>query len=538
MSDTQGSTSILVVDDTPANIGFLLETLSKAGHRVRVATDGESALEQAQYSPPCLILLDVMMPGIDGFETCRRLRRIPKLAQIPVIFMTALSDAQDKVRAFEAGANDYITKPFQYEEVVARVQTHLSRRMLERKLEEANAELEARVAARTSELTSALAEVERLKSRLQQENRYLKQEIIEQVSCGEIVGSSPALQAALRKVALVAPTDSTVLIHGETGTGKELIARALHEASPRRDRPMVKLNCSAISAGLVESELFGHVKGAFTGASDRRIGRFELADGGTLFLDEVSELPLETQAKLLRVLQEREFEPVGSSRTVKVDVRVIAATNRDLQIDAENKRFRADLYYRLNVFPIELPPLRERPDDIETLARHFMQRMARKLGKPLDRIDAQALEKLKRHTWPGNIRDLQNTIERAAILATSDTLTIDWDLGPGPRSVSAATAAAVPGVTPTAAVSAANPASAAVVAPATNGTLHPAANGDDSGKSDMTLEAMERQHIISVLRKTRGIIEGPNGAARLLNLKPSTARFRMKKLGISRADYL
>jgi formate hydrogenlyase transcriptional activator len=517
MSDADGNTSILVVDDTPANIGFLLETLSKAGHRVRVATDGESAIEQAQYSPPCLILLDVMMPGIDGFETCRRLRRIPQLAQIPVIFMTALSDAQDKVRAFEAGANDYIPKPFQYEEVLARVQNHLARRTLEKKLQEANTELEARVVARTSELTAALAEVERLKSRLQQENKYLKQEIIEQVNPGEIIGSSPSLRSALRKVALVAPTDSTVLIHGETGTGKELIARAIHESSPRRERPMVKLNCSAISAGLVESELFGHVKGAFTGANERRVGRFELADGGTLFLDEVSELPLETQAKLLRVLQEREFEPVGSSRTVKVDVRVIAATNRDLQVDADNKRFRSDLYYRLNVFPIELPPLRERVDDIETLARHFMQRMARKLGKPLTQIDAQTLDKLRRHPWPGNIRDLQNTIERAAILAPGDTLVVDWDLGPVKRPAAAAEAASTAG----------------------NGIAHasPVGHPASSPANDLTLEAMERQHIISVLRKTRGVIEGPNGAARLLNLNPSTARFRIKKLGIVRADY-
>ncbi|MEJ1962772.1 MAG: sigma-54 dependent transcriptional regulator [Gammaproteobacteria bacterium] len=516
MTDAEGIASILVVDDTPANIGFLLETLTKSGYRVRVATDGESALEQALYSPPSLVLLDVMMPGIDGFEACRRLRKTPTLAQVPVIFMTALSDAHDKVRAFQAGANDYITKPFQYEEVLARVQTHLSRQDLQRKLQRANSELEARVTARTAELTAALAEVERLKIRLQQENRYLKQEISEQSNSGEIIGSSPALQDALRKVALVASTDSTVLIHGETGTGKELIARALHEQSPRRDRPMVKLNCSAISAGLVESELFGHVKGAFTGASDRRIGRFELADGGTLFLDEVSELPLETQAKLLRVLQEREFEPVGSSKTLKVDVRVIAATNRDLALDAEQKRFRSDLYYRLNVFPIDMPPLRERPGDVETLANHFMQRMARKLGKALTRIAPATLEKLRTHSWPGNIRDLQNTIERAAVLAINDELVIDWDLGPRPRATNGHATAHAP------------PHAADAHAPAPHG----------ANEQPATLEALERAHIISVLKRTHGVIEGTRGAARILNLKPSTTRFRMKKLGITKSDYL
>jgi len=334
MKEVRDQPSILVVDDTRANIGFLLETLSQAGYRVRVAPDGETALEQIQYSPPDLVLLDVMMPGIDGFETCRRIRKQPQLSQLPVIFMTALSDTQDKVRAFAAGADDYVTKPFQSEEVLARVRTHLARRVLETKLEQANRDLESRVAARTAELTAALREVETLKSRLQQENRYLQQEIAEAANLGQIIGSSPALGAALHQVSVVAPTDTTVLIHGETGTGKELIARAVHEGSPRRERPMIKLNCSAISAGLVESELFGHVKGAFTGATDRRVGRFELADGGTLFLDEVSELPLETQAKLLRVLQEQEFEPVGSSKTLKVDVRVVAATNRDLDADS------------------------------------------------------------------------------------------------------------------------------------------------------------------------------------------------------------
>ena len=506
MNNAESAASILVVDDTPANLGVLIETLSQAGYRVRVATDGESALEQARYAPPSLVLMDAMMPGIDGFETTRRMRGQATLAQTPVIFMTALSESGDKVRAFAAGANDYVTKPFQHEEVLARVQTHIARRALERELERTNAELESRVAARTRELETALAEVEALKVRLQQENQYLKREISESVS-DAIVGRSAGLQHALSQVALVAPTDATVLIRGETGTGKELIARVLHEKSGRRDGPLVKLNCSAISAGLVESELFGHVKGAFTGAVDRRIGRFELANGGTLFLDEVSELPLDTQAKLLRVLQEREFEPVGSSKTQKVDVRIIAASNRDLGEDSRSGRFRTDLYYRLNVFPVDLPSLRERPDDIPLLATHFMQRSARKLGKRLERIAPTTLARLGTHCWPGNIRDLQNVIERAAILADGTELVVDWELGP-PAT-----------------------AHAAADAPAT-------ARRPESAESDsLALQALERRHIIDVLRKTRGVIEGPQGAAHLLKLKPSTARFRIRKLGIERSEW-
>jgi formate hydrogenlyase transcriptional activator len=260
------------------------------------------------------------------------------------------------------------------------------------------------------------------------------------------------------------------------------------------------------------------MKGAFTGASERRVGRFELAHGGTLFLDEVSELPLETQAKLLRVLQEREFEPVGSAKTIKVDVRVIAATNRDLAADSANGRFRADLYYRLNVFPIELPPLRARPQDIATLAHHFMQRMSRKLGKPLRSIEPQTLARLQAHAWPGNIRDLQNVIERAAILAERDALVVDWDLGPAViRAPSQAQASQSS-------------------APQPHAPSH--ANGAAPGGDTLALEAIERNHFIAVLKKTRGVIEGPRGAASLLNLKPSTARFRIKKLGIEKSDYL
>jgi formate hydrogenlyase transcriptional activator len=382
-------------------------------------------------------------------------------------------------------------------------------RQLQLQLAQVNEELENKVDARTADLKAALGEVERLRERLQNENRYLQQEICEQANHREIVGSSPALRQALRQVELVAAADTTVLILGETGTGKELIARAVHDRSPRRDRALVKLNCSAISAGLVESELFGHLKGAFTGATDRRIGRFELADGGTLFLDEVSELSLDTQTKLLRVLQEGEFEPVGSSKSLRVNVRVIAASNRDLQADVASGRFRADLFYRLNVFPIHVPPLRERSEDISALAQLFMERCARKLGKSLRGIEGETLAALQAHSWPGNIRDLQNTIERAAILSSGGMLRVDWPLDSGPQSCFAAVA------------------KEKTVTAATGPSNRPV----------YSLEEMERQHFIAVLKKTHGVIEGPHGAARLLDLKPSTTRFRIKKLGIRREEF-
>jgi formate hydrogenlyase transcriptional activator len=507
---TAVNNSILVVDDTQSNVKVLVEMLGREGYRVLVAREGESALEQARYAMPLVILLDVMMPGMDGFEVCRRLKALPATAGIPVIFMTALGELEDKVKGFDAGGVDYVVKPFEHQEVLARVRTHASLRQLQLQLAHANEDLESKVTARTADLKAALSEVERLKERLQNENRYLQQEICEQANHREIVGSSPALRQALRQVDLVAATDSTVLIRGETGTGKELIARAIHERSPRRERALVKLNCSAISAGLVESELFGHLKGAFTGATDRRIGRFELADAGTLFLDEVSELPLDTQTKLLRVLQEGEFEPVGSSKSLRVNVRVIAASNRDLQADVASGRFRADLFYRLNVFPINVPPLRERSEDIPALAQFFMERCARKLGKSLRGIEAGTLATLQAHSWPGNIRDLQNTIERAAILSSGELLRVDWPLDAGPQSCFAAVA----------------PKAAAVTATTPgNGSVY-------------SLEEMERQHFIAVLKKTRGVIEGPNGAARLLELKPSTTRFRIKKLGIRREEFL
>ncbi len=503
--------TILVVDDDAASLGALLECLRRAAFRVLVAQDGRSALERAEYGKPDLILLDVMMPDMNGFETCRRLKSNPATAEPPVLFLTALADTREKIMGFEAGAVDYLTKPFQWEEVLARVRTHLRLRECERELTAANKTLEGRVEERTAELRAALAELEALKQRLQAENVYLKQEL--GADARNVVGSSAVLRRVLDNVARVATTDATVLIVGETGTGKELIASAVHEASPRRERPMVKLNCAAISAGLVESELFGHVKGAFTGATDKHIGRFQLADGGTLFLDEVSELPLDTQVKLLRVLQEREFEPVGSAKTQRVDVRVIAATNRRLEDEIAAGRFRSDLFYRLNVFPVEVPPLRARREDIPALVDHFIERYARKFGRRVAGCAPGVRETLAGYDWPGNIRELQNVIERAMISSPGDKLAIDWELRGHARAgaaVATRDGAPMAGLAPSPAV---------------------AANGD-------TLVEVERQHIIAVLKRTAGIVEGPKGAAKLLDMKPSTARYRMKKLGIRKSDYL
>jgi PAS domain S-box-containing protein len=345
-------------------------------------------------------------------------------------------------------------------------------------------------AAAELERHRAQAELVRLKDRLQAENVYLQEEIRTQHNFEEIIGNSPRLLEALSKVQRVAATDATVLISGETGAGKELFARAIHSRSARRQRPLVKVNCGAIPAGLVESELFGHVKGAFTGALERRTGRFELADGGTIFLDEIGELPPETQVKLLRILQEREFEPVGSSRTIKVDVRIIAATNRDLEDEARHGRFRSDLLYRLNVFPISVPPLRDRREDIPLLVAFFLTGLAKRLGKPLEGFSRGAMRALCDYEWPGNIRELQNVVERSAILACGPTISIEPGLLPDAR------AAAVPG------------------------------NG--GGR----LVEVEKAHIREALRSTRGVIEGPRGAARQLGLHPNTLRSRLKKYGI------
>jgi formate hydrogenlyase transcriptional activator len=353
-------------------------------------------------------------------------------------------------------------------------------------------------------------EIADLQARLEKENVYLQEEIRTEHNFEEITGNSPALLAVLRKVEQVAGTDSTVLITGETGTGKELIARAIHDRSDRRRRALVKINCSAISAGLVESELFGHVKGAFTGALERHIGRFELADGGTIFLDEIGELPLATQVKLLRVLQEREFEPVGSNKPVRVDVRMIAATNRDLQESIRTGDFRSDLFYRLNVFPVDVPPLRERCSDIPQLAMFFLSRFSKKLRKDIRAISQESMERLTHYSWPGNVRELQNVIERAVILSQSSLLELESDLIPSRT-----------------------PASPAGIRQSSSEAGHPG----DTLPASSTLEEVDRAHIVAVLNQTGGIVDGPRGAAKILGLHPNTLRHRMRKLGLKRTAY-
>ncbi|MGH9822354.1 MAG: sigma 54-interacting transcriptional regulator, partial [Blastocatellia bacterium] len=338
----------------------------------------------------------------------------------------------------------------------------------------------------------AFRKIEELKTKLSEEKLYLEEEIRSEYNFEEIIGGSAALRRVLQDVGTVAETDSTVLIFGETGTGKELIARAIHNLSERRERTLVKVNCGAIPTGLLESEMFGHEKGAFTGAIERRIGRFELAHQGTIFLDEVEDIPLDVQPKLLRVLQEQEFERLGSSRTIRVNVRVVAATNSDLEEMVDERKFRSDLFYRLNVVPIHLPPLRERREDIPLLVQFFTQKFANRMRKPIDSIPRETLDALVSYSWPGNIRELQNMVERAVTLSRGISLEIP--LGEIARSQKASPA----------------------------------------GSESFTLEAVEREHILRVLEEVNWVIGGPAGAAVRLGLPRTTLNSRMRALGITR----
>jgi DNA-binding NtrC family response regulator len=346
------------------------------------------------------LVLDVQLPGLSGLDLQQEIVRSG--VNLPIIFLSGYGDIPMTVRAIQAGAADFLTKPFEKEELLRAIRRCFGRYH-----------------------TFNRQPRDQFNGKLTQEKLYLENETRSEMNFGEIIGNSASLRGLLKRVETVAPTDSTVLIYGETGTGKELIAHSIHKKSQRSGRAFVSVNCAALPPSLIPSELFGHEKGAFTGAMQRRLGRFELADGGTIFLDEVGELLPDTQVALLRVLQEREFERVGGGRPIRVDLRVITATNRDLKTAVANGTFRGDLFYRLNVFPVEVPPLRERKDDILLLVGHFTRQFARRMNKVIDTISSATMDALRRYHWPGNIRELQNVIERSVILCETEIFSID-----------------------------------------------------------------------------------------------------------------
>ena len=633
--DTKQKGNILVIDDEPANLDLLATILTEQGYAVCLAKDGESGLQLVKCKLPDLVLVDISMQGMNGYQVCASLKNDPVTRNIPLILIVPISHTINQPKAMLSGSVDYIVSPFDAQEVLWRVETHISLHRLranlesairgratkqtvtyeelERALREALAltritgrkHAEEKLRERESELRQVLdlapqhiavlgpegsrlfanqasldyygltlenwrgcdpgrflhpddlermasvaqhtelsnasahdAEVRLLRKdgtyrwflirrhalldgrgdllrwyvaatdiedrkqaeeRLLTENIALREEIDKASMFEEIVGNSPHLQTVLSRVAKVAPTESTVLVTGETGTGKELVARAIHRLSRRSQRAFVSMNCAAVPRDLIASELFGHEKGAFTGATQRRLGRFELAEGGTIFLDEVGDLPPDTQVALLRVLQEREFERVGGAKTIRVDVRVITATNRDLTTAVASGSFRQDLFYRLNVFPIEVPPLRDRAEDILMLVEYFVQRYARRAGKNFRSIDKKTLGLLQNYDWPGNIRELQNVIERSVILNSGEVFAVDepWlsrqQLQARPR----------------------------VASPA---PLHS--------------EPRSEQEIIeAALAECRGRVAGRSGAAAKLGVPPSTLEHRIQALRIDKTQF-
>ena len=375
---------VVIVDDDEFMRDSLMEALQRPELNVVGFGRATDALEAVSDGSASLLLTDMRMPEMDGMQLLLEAKRLdPKL---PVVMMTAFATIETAVEAMKRGAFDYLMKPFKAEEIDLAVNRALEHH------------------------------------RLITENEYLKDELAKKFKNADFVGKSPAMKQVFEEIRQAAPTAATVFIRGESGTGKELVARSIHAQSPRRSKPLIKVNCAALSAGVLESELFGHEKGAFTGADKRRIGRFEMADGGTLFLDEVSEMDLNLQGKLLRVLQEKEFERVGSSETISVDVRILASSNRDLEKSIEAGEFRQDLYYRLNVISIELPPLRERKADIPALARHFLERYRQEEGVRVREISDEAMDLLSRYDWPGNVRELANIMERLIVLGRTDVI--------------------------------------------------------------------------------------------------------------------
>jgi DNA-binding NtrC family response regulator len=399
---------ILVADDIAANRTLLRQTLEPAGYDVLLVPSGEETLNVAQRARPSLILLDVMMPGLGGFETCRQLKEHASTRDIPVIFITAKDDSESMVQGFRAGGVDYITRPFHEAEVLARIENHLRLHQLTGQLRQRNRQLQEEIARRE--------QAEGQLARADDQLSMISQQEAQRWGIEGFVSESPTISAILHDVRLLQQADRTaVLITGESGTGKELIARAIHFGGARARKPFIALNCSTVPRELAESTLFGHVRGAFTGAHEARKGYFELADGGTLFLDEIGDMPQDLQPKLLRVLEDGSFIPVGGTHERHSDVRLLSATNQDLPSRTARKEFRQDLYFRLAQFTVAVPPLRDRPEDVPLLAEHFLEMFAREMGKRRSPLSAEALAQLQRYSFPGNVRELKNIIERALI---------------------------------------------------------------------------------------------------------------------------
>jgi len=486
MSDT-GALVYVVDDDVSAREG-VAGLIRSAGLRAETFASGQEFLATPRPKIPSCLVLDVNLPGLSGLDVQKEL--IKSGTQIPIIFLTGHGDIPMTVSAVKAGAVDFLTKPFDDEDLLNAVRQCLP---LDLKGETRSEMSQVGNQVDIAENAPPHGGVRESRDQLEDQRVYLQTEINSEHNFEDIVGKSAALRKVLDQVAIVAPTGSTVLLHGETGTGKELFAQAIHRLSPRNERTFVRLNCAAIPSGLVESELFGHEKGAFTGALMLKRGRFELADGGTLFMDEIGDISLDLQPKLLRALQEHEFERLGSAKTVHVDVRLIAATHRDLEEMIRNNRFREDLFYRLNVFPIEIPPLRERREDIPLLIQYFVSRLSRRMQKCIRTIPKEAMETLVHAPWPGNVRELENFIERCVIVTQGDELKV-----PTPEFRRSSVQTAAPG---------------------------------------STFEGAGRQVIIDALKAASGKIAGKSGAAERLGLKRSTLQNKMRKMNISRADY-
>jgi DNA-binding NtrC family response regulator len=493
---SESVSQIYVVDDDRSVREAVGSLIRSAGLSVRTFASAREMLASLRKELPSCLVLDIQLPDINGFELQQELAR--KDIQIPIIFLTGHGDIPMSVRAIKAGALEFLTKPFDDEYLLETIRDAIAHHhKVDRPSGTITTEGLDECAGTDRALRAAPFQPEIVIS------SHLNGNGKAAVTSGEIIGQSGAWQHLVRQIEMVAPTDATVLVLGETGTGKELIARELHRRSRRKDKPLVRVNCASIPKELYESEFFGHARGAFTSAVRDRIGRFEAAAGGTLFLDEIGEIPLELQSKLLRVLQEKCYERVGEERTRRADVRIVAATNRDLKKEIVAGRFREDLYYRLNVFPIKVAALRDRKEDIPLLTAHFIELSVKELGCPRPRLTRAGIEILRNYDWPGNIRELRNVIERAAIFAQGGALEFDLPVSGSPVNVTSF------------------------------GSEHDA-EVESEFLTDAEIRRRERENLFVVLQRTGWKIKGVDGAAELLGLKPTTLISRIEKMGLKR----